>query len=62
VGKRRAKKALPANRFVLHRFNGDEVYRLESAVMFGMADDSGVTLWFEAKAVAAARRFASGIG
>lgn len=50
MGKRRAKIALPADRFVLHRFNGDEVYRLKSAVMFGLATDSGVTLWFEAKA------------
>ena len=52
MGKRRAKTSLPADRFVLHRFNGDEMYRLKSAVMFGIAEDPdpGVTLWFEAKA------------
>ena len=36
------------NRFVLHRFNGDEIYRLKSAVMFAYASEHGVTLWFEA--------------
>ncbi len=50
MSKRRTKAPLTANRFVLHRFNGDEVYRLQSAMMFGIAADQGVTLWFEAKA------------
>lgn len=40
----------PPGRFVLHRFNGDEVYRLEKAVMFAYASEKGVTLWFEAEA------------
>lgn len=40
----------PAGRFVLHRFNGDEVYRLESAVVWAYETDQGVTLWFEVKA------------
>lgn len=34
-------------RFVLHRFNGDEVYRLKSAVMWAYKTKSGVMLWFE---------------
>jgi hypothetical protein len=50
MGKRREKTGHPADRFVLHRFNGDEVYRLKSAVMFAIAGDCGVTLWFEAEA------------
>jgi hypothetical protein len=50
MGKRRMRAELPADRFILHRFNGDEVYRIQSAVMFGIAEDAGVTLWFEAKA------------
>jgi hypothetical protein len=50
MGKRRTKASSLADRFVLHRFNGDEVYRLKSAVMFGIAEDSGITLWFEAEA------------
>ena len=34
--------------FILHRFNGDEVYRFQSAEMFAYEDESGhVTLWFE---------------
>ncbi|MCX4676421.1 hypothetical protein OG413_14090 [Streptomyces sp. NBC_01433] len=42
----------PEGRFVLHRFNGDEVYRFHSAVMFVVDEpDSGTacgpTLWFE---------------
>ncbi|MFB7914754.1 hypothetical protein [Streptomyces sp. NPDC056061] len=39
--------------FVLHRFNGDEVYRLKSAVMWvcaGAESGAPVTLWFEAEA------------
>jgi WD40 repeat protein len=40
----------PGGRFVLHRFNGDEVYRLESAVLWASRTARGVTLWFEAKA------------
>ena len=37
-------------RFILHRFNGDEIYRLESAVIFAYASNAGVTVWFEARA------------
>jgi len=40
----------PKGRFILHRFNGDEVYRLESAVMFAIETMEGVALWFEVKA------------
>lgn len=40
----------PAGSFILHRFNGNEVYRLESAVMFAYETEQGVTLWFEVKA------------
>jgi hypothetical protein len=41
----------PRGRFVLRRFNGDEVYRLKKAVMFAIASHAGgVTLWFEAVA------------
>ena len=37
-------------RFVLHRFNGDEVYRLASAMIRAYASAGGVTVWFEARA------------
>jgi hypothetical protein len=40
----------PDGRFILHRFNGDEVYRFETAVMWAYANDQGVTLWFELSA------------
>jgi hypothetical protein len=40
----------PEGRFILHRFNGDEVYRFESAVMWAYETEQGVTLWFEVKA------------
>ena len=40
----------PEGRFILHRFNGDEVYPLESAVMWAYETEQGVTLWFEVKA------------
>lgn len=40
----------PEGRFILHRFNGDEVYRFDSAVMWAYETERGVTLWFEVKA------------
>jgi hypothetical protein len=40
----------PEGRFILHRFNGDETYHLESAVMFAYETEEGVTLWCEVKA------------
>lgn len=50
MGKRRAKARPPESRFILHRFNGDEVYRFEKAVMFAVVKKSAVTLWFEVSA------------
>jgi hypothetical protein len=47
MAKRRAKTQPPESRFILHRFNGDEVYRFESAVLWAYATKTGVTLWFE---------------
>lgn len=41
---------LPENRFILHRFNGDEIFPIKSAVMFASADEEGITLWFEVEA------------
>ena len=39
------------NRFILHRFNGDEVYNIKSAVLFAYVnEDRGVTLCLEAAA------------
>jgi hypothetical protein len=49
MGKRKAAPAAPENRFVLHRFNGDEVYRFKSAIMFTYSADP-VTLSFEVEA------------
>jgi len=40
----------PEGHFILHRFNGDEVYRFESAVMWAYETEQGVTLWFEVSA------------
>lgn len=40
----------PAGRFALHRFNGDEVYRLKSAVLSAHETEQGVALWFKAEA------------
>jgi hypothetical protein len=40
----------PEGHFILHRFNGNEVYRFESAVMWAYETEQGVTLWFEVKA------------
>ena len=40
----------PEEHFILHRFNGDEVYRFESAVRSAYETEHGVTLWFEVKA------------
>src|SRR6478752_1039157 len=39
--------AQAGGRFVLHRFNGDEVFRIHKAEMFAYKSDNGVTLWFE---------------
>jgi len=39
----------PDGQFILHRFNGDEVYAFESAVMLAYETGQGVTLWFEVK-------------
>jgi hypothetical protein len=50
MGKRRAKIAPGESRFILHRFNGDEVYRFEKAVMWAYVKEPGVTLWFEVSA------------
>jgi hypothetical protein len=48
MAKNRPKPTAPENRFVLHRFNGDEVYPIESAEMFAIATPA--TLWFEVAA------------
>jgi hypothetical protein len=37
----------PENRFILHRFNGDELYRFETAEMWAYVNQPGVTLWFK---------------
>ena len=37
----------PDGRFILHRFNGDEIFRLQSAVMSAYESDGGATIWFE---------------
>lgn len=47
MGKRRAETQPRESQFILHRFNGDEVYRFESAVMWAYINEPGVTLWFE---------------
>jgi hypothetical protein len=49
MGKRQAAPAPPEDRFVLHRFNGDEVYRFKSAIMFTYSADP-VTRSFEVQA------------
>jgi len=36
-------------RFVLHRFNGDEEFRLRSADILAVHDQGGIRLWFEAE-------------
>jgi hypothetical protein len=33
--------------FVLHRFNGDEIYRIKSARMLVCKGEDGIWLWFE---------------
>jgi hypothetical protein len=48
--------AAPDGRFILHRFNGDEVYRFESAVMWAYENEPGITLWFEVEAASDAAR------
>jgi hypothetical protein len=40
----------PEGQLILHRHNGDEVYRLKSAVMHAFSTKEGVTLCFEARA------------
>jgi hypothetical protein len=50
MGKRQVKQDLTESRFVLHRFNGDEVYHFKSAVMWAYTTERGVTLWFEVEA------------
>jgi hypothetical protein len=37
-------------RFILHRFNGDEVYRIHSAAMLTHPIEDGVMLWFQVQA------------
>jgi len=36
-------------RFVLHRFNGDEVYEVQRATILPVHDEDGFRLWFEAE-------------
>lgn len=50
MGNEPANAERPDGRFILHRFNGDEVYRLRSAVMWAYTTERGVTLWFEVEA------------
>ncbi|MGW9117148.1 hypothetical protein ACWGRV_10955 [Streptomyces sp. NPDC055663] len=58
MGGSRGEGAVPGGRLVLHRFNGDEEYGLDTAVVRvirsydgGDGDaDAGVTVWFEALA------------
>ncbi|MFF2011698.1 hypothetical protein ACFVWY_21820 [Streptomyces sp. NPDC058195] len=60
TGESRGDGAEAGGRFVLHRFNGDEVYRLGEAVVRVLRSDEGgaggegagrgVTVWFEALA------------
>jgi hypothetical protein len=38
------------SRFILHRFNGDEVFRFHSGGMFAYESNGGVTIWFEVEA------------
>ena len=40
----------PKGCFILHRYNGDEVYRLESADIRAIETMEGVSLWFEVRA------------
>lgn len=50
MAKRRAKTQPQESRFILHRFNGDEIYRFESAGISAYATEVGVTLWFKVTA------------
>lgn len=50
MGKHRGKAQPSESRFILHRFNGDEVYRFGSSFMWAYATATGVTLWFEVAA------------
>src|SRR5262245_16251879 len=45
---------IPDGPFILARFNGDEVYRFRSAVLWAYESENGVTLWFEVEADPAA--------
>jgi hypothetical protein len=40
----------PDGQFILHRFNGDERFRIESAVMWAGEEEGKVTLYFEVSA------------
>ena len=50
MGEPKVKTNLADSRFILHRFNGDEVYRIETALMWAYVKEPGVTLWFEVSA------------
>jgi hypothetical protein len=50
MGKHHAETQPSESRFILHRSNGDEVYRFGSAVMWAYIKEPGVTLWFEVSA------------
>ncbi|MEE1769659.1 hypothetical protein PUR34_16280 [Streptomyces sp. JV185] len=55
MGGSRGEGAVPGGRPVLHRFNGDEEYGLDTAVVrlirsYDGDADAGVTVWFEARA------------
>lgn len=38
------------SRFILRRFNGDEIFRLQSAVIWAYESEGGITIWFEVEA------------
>lgn len=50
MGQGQTEVSLSEGRFILHRFNGDEVYYFEQAVMWAYVKEPGVTLWFEVSA------------
>jgi hypothetical protein len=56
MGQSRAETAPKESRFVLHRFNGDEVYCFEKAILRAYSTERGVALWFEVSADANAIR------
>ncbi len=47
MGKKRPRAQPAESRLILHRFNGDEVYRFKTAVLWAYSTKTGVTLWFE---------------